>query len=106
MTVNMTLIQSKLPQDLRQEAQKYTIGDKFLTEISDVIILLLKSRTIDKFEDKQNRFSLMPLMNTEQLAKLREILVKEKTKLEEIEQKYEQKKIDIQQKYLTKWQSM
>lgn len=45
-------------------------------------------------------------MNDDQIARLREILTKEKVKLAEIEQKYEQKKIDIKKKYLSKWQEM
>ncbi len=44
----------------------------------------------------------MPLMNTEQLEKLRGILVKEKTKLKEIEEKYEKKKEEIKEKYVKK----
>jgi len=44
----------------------------------------------------------MPLMNDEQLEKLRGILVKEKTKLKEIEEKYEKKKEEIKDKYLKK----
>ena len=57
--------------------------------------MLLWSRSIEKPEEKQSWFNLMPLMNDEQIVKLEDILTREKQKLEEIEKKYEEKKIEI-----------
>ena len=68
--------------------------------------MLLWSRSIEKPEEKQSWFNLMPLMNDEQIVKLEDILTREKQKLEEIEKKYEEKKIEIKKKYLMKWQEM
>lgn len=48
----------------------------------------------------------MPLMNNEQIDKLKDILDRETQRLQEIEEKYEQKKMDIKKKYLLKWQKM
>jgi hypothetical protein len=45
-------------------------------------------------------------MNDEQIAKLEDILSKERQKLDEIEKKYEEKKIEIKKKYLMKRQHM
>ncbi len=45
-------------------------------------------------------------MNDEQIAKLNDILTREKQKLAEIEKKYEDKKLEIKKKYLLKWQNM
>jgi BMFP domain-containing protein YqiC len=72
----------------------------------DLIVLILKSKSIESKEDKQNWFNLLALMTSEQIEKLRNILLKERKKIEEIETKYEKKKIDIKKKFLEKWQEM
>jgi hypothetical protein len=100
------LIKRHLPEDLWESAQKFTIPEKFLQTMPDLIELVLRSRSMDKHEEKQSRFNLMPMMNEEQMEKLRGILTREKTKLAEIEEKYEQKKVDIKKKYLLKRQNM
>lgn len=100
------LITQYLPQDLRTIAQQYSIPDAFLSSQTELIILVLQSRSLEKKEDKQGWFNLLPLMNDEQLLKLKDILTKEKEKLLEIEKKYEQKKLDIKKKYLMKRQNM
>ncbi len=100
------IVMKYIPQDLWDAAMKYEIAEEFIIQMPDLIELVLRSRSIDKPEDKQGWFSLLPLMNDDQIARLREILTKEKVKLAEIEQKYESKKIDIKKKYLSKWQEM
>lgn len=100
------LIKQHLPQDLREFAAKFTINPDFLGKMPDLIELVLRSRSMDKDEEKQSWFNLMPLMTDEQIAKLRDILMREKQKLAEIEQKYEEKKIEIKKKYLLRWQNM
>ena len=100
---NIALIQQKLPQELWESAQKYTISDTFLETMSDIIVLVLNSKSLDGQQEKQSWFDLLPLMNQEQVSKLRDILVREKNKLEEIEKKYEQKKDDIINKYVDKF---
>ncbi len=100
--VNVDLIKQKLPENLWEVAQQYTIPDAFLQNSSDLIILILNSKSLDSKDEKQSRFNLLPLMTKEQIDKLRDILVREKQKLAEIEQKYEQKKADLQDKYTKK----
>lgn len=100
----IALIEKKLPQDLWDIAQTYMIPQAFLEDAPDLIEMILRSKSIDTKEEKQNWFNLLPLMNTQQIEKLKTILVKEKTKLQEIEQKYEEKKMEIKKKYLMKWQ--
>jgi hypothetical protein len=104
--VNIDLIKSKLPQELREKAGQYIIPDEFLTTMSDIIILVLNSKSMDNPEEKQSWFNLLPMMNQEQIAKLRDILVREKQKLAEIEQKYEQKKDELKTKYTQKREDM
>jgi hypothetical protein len=103
---DQTLIQKYLPQEVWELCNSYTIPSEFIEDTPDLIVLILQSRSIDTPEEKQNWFNLLPMMNTEQVEKLRAILIKEKTKLAEIEAKYEEKKQEIKQKYLTKWQEM
>lgn len=100
------IIMKYLPQDLWDVVMKYEITEEFVIKMPDLIELVLRSRSIDKPEDKQGWFSLLPLMNDDQIARLREILTKEKVKLAEIEQKYEEKKIDIKKKYLADWNKL
>lgn len=99
-------IQKHLPQDLREIAGSFVIPDEFLKSMPVIIEMVLRSKSIDTKEEKQNWFNLLPLMNEEQVNKLEAILVKEKTKLEEIEQKYEKKKSEIKDQYLSKRQEM
>lgn len=101
---NTNLIQTKLPQDLREKAASFQIPDNFLESMTDLIELVLRSKSMDKDSDKQSWFNLLPLMNKEQIGKLRDILIREKQKLAEIEQKYEQKKTDIKQKFVQKFE--
>ena len=101
---NMELIQKFLPQELWEKAATYTIPDKFLESMSDLIVLILNSKSMDTPEEKQSWFNLLPMMNDEQITKLRDILTREKQKLEEIENKYEQKKDDIKTQMVQKWE--
>jgi len=100
------LIQQYLPQDLHQLAATFTIPDAFLTQMPDIIELVLRSKSMEKPEEKQSWFTMLPMMNDEQIEKLRDILVREKQKLQAIEQKYEEKKLEIKKKYLLKRQNM
>lgn len=103
---NIDLIQTKLPQELREKAGKFMIPDEFLTTMPDIIILVLNSKSMDNADEKQSWFNLMPMMNTEQIDKLRDILTREKEKLNEIEKKYDQKKDELKNKYTQKWDNM
>jgi hypothetical protein len=102
----MALVQKFLPQEVWELCKDYTIPSEFIEDTPDLIALILLSRSIDTPEEKQNWFNLLPMMNTEQIEKLRAILIKEKTKLAEIEAKYEDKKQEIKKKYLEKRQEM
>ena len=84
----LDLIHQYLPQDLWDIASTYLIPDQFISQIPDIIEMIFRSNSIEKKEEKQSRFTLLPLMNDDQITRLREILVKEKNKLAEIEAKY------------------
>lgn len=104
--VNMNLIKNKLPTELREKAEKFTIPDEFLTTMPEIIILVLNSKSMDNPEEKQSWFTLLPMMNKDQIDKLRDILTREKQKLQEIETKYEQKKDELKTKYTQKREDM
>ena len=99
---NTEMIEKLLPENLRESAKTFDIDEKYLENETKLVVMVLESKSIDTQDEKQNWFNLMPLMNDEQLEKLRGILVKEKTKLKEIEEKYEKKKEEIKDKYLKK----
>lgn len=103
---NNDLVVKYLPQPLRESAVSYVIPDQFVEKKPTLISLILESKSIWTKEEKQSWFNLLPLMNDEQIAKLEEILAREKQKLDEIEKKYEEKKIEVKKKYLMKRQQM
>jgi hypothetical protein len=99
-------IKKYLPAELHEKAFTFTIPIEFIEKSSALIILLLNSKSMAEASEKQSWFNLLPLMNDEQIAKLNDILTREKQKLAEIEKKYEDKKLEIKKKYLLKWQNM
>ena len=80
---NLGLIQEKLPENLWGMAQTFTIDDNSLNQYSDLVVLILNSKSLSDNTEKQNWFNLLTIMNEEQIPKLKEILTREKEKLEE-----------------------
>ncbi len=103
---NTELIKQKLPEALWETAMKFTISDAFLEKETDLTILILKSKSLAKDEEKQSWFNLIPMMNEEQTDKLRNILTRERDKIAEIEAKYEKKKEEIKEKYQDKFNAV
>ena len=99
---SIDLVHKQIPEALRTSAMEYTIDDSVLESRNDLIVLILNSKSIDGKEEKQSRFSLLPIMDADQISKLYDILNREEEKLKEIEQKYEDKKTSIIQKYSEK----
>ena len=88
-----------LPENLHTIASNYNIPDNMLESDADVVVLVLESKSISDQKEKQSWFDLYPLMNQEQINKLRDILTREKQKLAEIEAKYQAKQEEIKKKY-------
>lgn len=103
---NQALIEKTLPEDLWSIAMEYDIPWTFLETETDLVEMILLSKSIDTKEEKQNWFNLMPMMNKTQVERLRGILEKEKRRLAEIEQKYQKRKQEIKNKYMKKWDDM
>jgi hypothetical protein len=97
--MNTELLQQYLPAHLIAFASKFVISENFLKEHGKLVVLILESKSISEEKEKQSWFDLYPLMNTEQIDKLYEILTREKEKLAEIEAKYQEKQEEIKKKY-------
>lgn len=92
-------VQKYLPEHLRKVALDYNIPDDMMENNSDLVVLVLESKSINESKEKQSWFDLYSLMNLEQIDKLRDILTREKEKLAEIEAKYQAKQDEIKRKY-------
>ena len=88
-----------LPERLHNIATNYAIPDDMLQTNADLVVLVLESKSISEQKEKQSWFDLYPLMNQEQIDKLRDILTREKEKLAEIEAKYQARQEEIKRKY-------
>ena len=92
-------IKKFLPENWRDIALNYNIPNDMLENNSDLVVLVLGSKSINESKEKQSWFDLYSLMNQEQIDKLRDILTREKEKLAEIEAKYQAKQEEIKKKY-------
>lgn len=106
MTVMKQAVQKYLSPDLHEKALAFTMPIEFIEKMPALITLILNSRSMSDASEKQSWFNLLPLMTDDQIAKLNDILTRERQKLEEIEKKYEDKKLEIKKKYLLKRQNM
>ncbi len=97
--VTQESVQKYLPEHLRKTAMEYNIPSDMLENNSDLVVLVLESKSINESKEKQSWFDLYSLMNQEQIDKLRDILTREKEKLAEIEAKYQAKQDEIKRKY-------
>jgi hypothetical protein len=88
-----------LPEHLHSIAMGYNIPDDMIVSNPDLVVLVLESKSISDQKEKQSWFDLYPLMNQEQIDKLRDILTREKEKLAEIEAKYQARQEEIKRKY-------
>ena len=88
-----------LPEHLHNIAVNYSIPDDMLHDNTDLVVLVLESKSINEPKEKQSWFDLYTLMNQEQIDKLRDILTREKQKLAEIEARYQAKQEEIKRKY-------
>lgn len=99
-------IKEYLPADVQEKAMQFTIPIEFIEKMTGLVVFILNSKSMNDASEKQSWFNLLPLMTDDQIAKLNDILAREKEKLDEIEKKYEEKKLEIKKKYLMRWQNM
>ncbi len=106
MTAMKEAVQKYLAPEFHEKALAFTMPIEFIEKMPALISLILNSRSMSDASEKQSWFNLLPLMTDDQIAKLNDILTREKQKLDEIEKKYEDKKLEIKKKYLLKRQNM
>lgn len=99
-------IKKYLPEEVWEEASKYDIPVNFVQNMPDLIALIINSKSIDTVQEKTSWFALLPLMNDEQIARLNDILTREKAKLSEIQQKFDKDNVEVKKKYLMKRQQV
>ncbi|MDR0860051.1 MAG: hypothetical protein LBO09_03565 [Candidatus Peribacteria bacterium] len=97
--MNKELLAQYLPTHLVELASTFSIPEEFIKGHTDLVVLVLESKSISEEKEKQSWFDLYPLMNADQISKLRDILTREKEKLAEIEAKYQEKQEEIKKKY-------
>ena len=88
-----------LPEHLHSLAMNFNIPEDMLQNNTDLVVLVLESKSISESKEKQSWFDLYSLMNKDQIDKLRDILTREKQKLAEIEAKYQARQEEIKKKY-------
>lgn len=76
----------------KSELKKFSIREEDKDNHPELVFLIMNSSSLSGDEDKQNWFNLMPMMNSEQLAKLYDILERESLRVNAIELKYEEKR--------------
>lgn len=75
-------LQKFLPEHLWKLAEGFNIPEAFLIKEALLIQLILESKSLADTPEKQNRFNLLPIMSSEQILKLKDILIREKQKLD------------------------
>ncbi|PKL36693.1 hypothetical protein CVV38_02195 [Candidatus Peregrinibacteria bacterium HGW-Peregrinibacteria-1] len=69
----------------------YIVPDLIREKYPDLMKLIYETESMDK-EEREYWLQIMPIMNDEQVVKLRDIMVNEQVQLSEIENKYSEKK--------------
>lgn len=85
---------------LTRMEEKYIIPDRVLRDFPDLVELIKQTEAMN-LEEKNYWFKIMPLMNSEQIANLRGILVKEREQIDTINAKYDQDLEEINDKHQT-----
>ncbi|MFZ5341456.1 MAG: hypothetical protein ACOZBL_02655 [Patescibacteria group bacterium] len=68
---DINLIKKYLSEEIWEYANVFQIPDEFLIDYPQLIEMVLRSKSIDTNEEKQNWFNLLPIMNDEQIEKLK-----------------------------------
>lgn len=86
--IPLAKIQTKQIAIARKDIEKFGIAEEFVKQNPVLVDLILKTESM-KDEERKYWFQLLPIMSTEQIKKLQNILQNEKDQLAELDQKYE-----------------
>lgn len=82
--------------------ERFDIPDLVKEQHPDLIPLIIQTESMND-DERQYWFHIIPIMNDEQVDKLREILVNEKKQLQAIDSEYEQELRRINDKHVAEW---
>lgn len=81
---------------------KFDIPETVRSQYPDLIPLILETESMND-EERQYWFQILPIMTDEQVGKLREILINEKSQLANLDKEYEQDLKRINSKHVAQW---
>ena len=87
---------------LTEVAKKYTIPESVKAQFPDLVALLIKTESMND-EERDYWFQVMPIMNEDQIVKLRTILVNESEQLKKIDEEYDSEMKKLNDLHKTEW---
>lgn len=82
--------------------KKYTIPESVKTAYPDLVALLVKTESMND-EERDYWFQVLPVMNDEQIVKLRTILVNEREQLKKIDSEYDSEMKKLNEVHKSEW---
>lgn len=82
--------------------QNFVISDEVMKKYPEVVELI-KGAISMNFDEKQYWFSVIPIMNQEQIQKLKQILTDEKERLQKLDEKYAGDIKALNEKHVGEW---
>lgn len=87
---------------LNEIAKKYTIPESVKAQFPDLVALLIKTESMND-EERDYWFQVMPVMNEDQIVKLRTILVNEREQLKKIDEEYDSEMKKLNDVHKNEW---
>lgn len=88
----------------QDQLNKFEIPETVKNQYPDLIPLIIKTESMND-DERQYWFQIIPIMNEEQIVKLREILQNEKKQLETLDNEYQQELGRINTKHASQWKA-
>lgn len=85
-----------------QKNSPYSIPPEVLKKYPDLVELILATESMND-EEREYWFSVIPIMNAEQIAKLKAILVEEKEQMKQIDDAYAQELEALDKQHRMEW---
>lgn len=83
-------------------AKKYTIPESVKSQFPDLVALLIKTESMND-EERDYWFQVLPIMNEDQIIKLRTILVNEREQLKKIDTEYDAEMKKLNDVHKNEW---
>ncbi len=83
-------------------AKKYTIPESVKNQFPDLVALLIKTESMND-EERDYWFQVLPIMNEDQIIKLRTILVNEREQLKKIDTEYDAEMKKLNDVHKNEW---